>query len=240
METVFKSPGPYPNGLQATGEGLWIIDGEDARAHLVSYRDGTVLRGFDTEAVHPSGITFDGTAIWIASTYSRELIRADASSGKTLAKHFTPGAGVIYRMPSDPPGRRSPLAPPPEPAGATPAPAQPRPGNRRSRPGVAGRQAVGGGAAVPNDLPHRPRKLDRRAALPHHRQPPPRHRLGRRPPSGCTDTNLNAFFRHDPTSGEILQKIQLADEDPLPHGMSIRDGVLWYCDDVGIVCRLKL
>ena len=60
VETVFKSPGPYPNGLQATDEGLWIIDGEDARAHLVSYSDGTVLRGFDTEAVHPSGITFDG------------------------------------------------------------------------------------------------------------------------------------------------------------------------------------
>ena len=51
VETVFKSPGPYPNGLQATDEGLWIIDGEDARAHLVSYGDGTVLRGFDTAAV---------------------------------------------------------------------------------------------------------------------------------------------------------------------------------------------
>ena len=103
VETVFKSPGPNPNGLQATGEGLWIIDGGDGRAHLVSYRDGTVLRGFDTEANHPSGITFDGKAIWVASTYSREIIRADASSGKTIAKRFTPGAGVIYRMPSDPP-----------------------------------------------------------------------------------------------------------------------------------------
>ena len=128
METVFKSPGPYPNGLQATDAGLWIIDGKDARAHLVSYSDGTVLRRFETEAVHPSGITFDGTAIWIASTYSREIIRADASSGKTLAKHFTPGAGVIYRMPSDPPGRRSPLAPPPPNLpDATAAPAEPRP-----------------------------------------------------------------------------------------------------------------
>ena len=56
----------------------------------------------------------------------------------------------------------------------------------------------------------------------------------------CTDTNLNAFFKHDPDSGEIVERIQLADEDPLPHGMTIRDGVLWYCDDVGIVCRLKL
>jgi hypothetical protein len=26
----------------------------------------------------------------------------------------------------------------------------------------------------------------------------------------------------------------------LPHGMTIWDGNLWYCDDVGIVCRLKM
>ena len=26
VETVFDSPGPAPNGLQATREGLWIID----------------------------------------------------------------------------------------------------------------------------------------------------------------------------------------------------------------------
>src|SRR5215218_543835 len=56
----------------------------------------------------------------------------------------------------------------------------------------------------------------------------------------CTDSNLNAFFKHDTESGEILEKIQLADSDPLPHGMSIRQGVLWYCDDVGIVCRIKI
>ena len=199
VETVFKSPGPYPNGLQATDAGLWIIDGEDARAHLVSYRDGTVLRGFDTKAVHPSGITYDGEAIWVASTYSREIIRADAFSGKTLAKHFTPGAGVIYKMPSDPPGRRSPVGPSP---GACRRNSRPRPAasrDRRSRPGVAEGQAVGGGAAVPHDLPHRPRKLDRRAALPHRRQPPPRHRLGRRHPLGAptpTSTPSSSTIPH--------------------------------------------
>src|SRR5580700_2309269 len=50
VETVFKSPGPKPNGLQATQDGLWIIDqGAGNRAYLVSYQDGKVLRGFDTE-----------------------------------------------------------------------------------------------------------------------------------------------------------------------------------------------
>ena len=56
----------------------------------------------------------------------------------------------------------------------------------------------------------------------------------------CADSNLNAFFKHDPASGEILAKIQLADTDPLPHGMTIWRGMMWYCDDVGVVCRLKM
>ena len=56
----------------------------------------------------------------------------------------------------------------------------------------------------------------------------------------ATDSNLNAFHKHDPETGAVLEKIQLADNDPLPHGMTIWDGYMWYCDDVGIVCRFKL
>ena len=78
VETVFKSPGPKPNGLQATPEGLWIIDQGDNRAYLVSYNDGKVLRRLDTEADKASGITFNGDAIWIASTYSREIVQSQA------------------------------------------------------------------------------------------------------------------------------------------------------------------
>ena len=238
VETVFKSPGPNPNGLQATGEGLWIIDGDDGRAYLVSYRDGRVLRGFDTETLHPSGITFDGETIWVASTYSREIIRADASSGKTIAKYFTPGAGVIYKMPSDPPGRRSPLAPAPQPSEPS-GPAKPRPATGAH--GLEWREGKLWAAVPPSRMIYR---IDPRNWMVEQRFPS----AGNRPHGigwegdylWCTDTNLNAFFKHDPDSGEIVERIQLADHDPLPHGMTIRDGVLWYCDDVGIVCRLKL
>ena len=55
-----------------------------------------------------------------------------------------------------------------------------------------------------------------------------------------TDSNLNAFFKHDTETGKMLEKIQLGDADPLPHGMTIWQGMMWYCDDVGVVCRLKL
>src|SRR5438477_6188772 len=61
VEIVFNSPGPAPNGLQATREGLWIMDqGAGNRAYLVTYTGGKVLRSFETETDKSSGITVDG------------------------------------------------------------------------------------------------------------------------------------------------------------------------------------
>ncbi|MBI3698561.1 MAG: hypothetical protein HY238_27440 [Acidobacteria bacterium] len=253
VETVFKSPGPKPNGLQATSEGLWIMDQGDNRAYLVSYKDGKVLRALDTEADRASGITFDGESIWIGSTYSREIVRADAKTGKTIAKYFTPGAGVIYRMVGDPPARSSPLAPRSTPA-KTKKRAQGQEVGGFQQGQLLGSRAVGTGAhgqewrdgklwmAVP---PSRTiyrldpqnwiveKKFDTAANRP--------HGIGWEGKwLWCTDSNLNAFFKHDPDTGGIVEKIQLGDTDPLPHGMTIWQGAMWYCDDVGVVCRLRM
>jgi hypothetical protein len=254
VETVFKSPGPKPNGLQATAGGLWIIDQGDNRAYLVDYRNGSVLRSLDTEADRASGITFDGEAIWLASTYSRELIRADAKTGKTIRKYFTPGAGIIYRMVGDPAGRSSPLvkhehgSSPPErrgrdsQAGSLPQPEAaggPAPGTGAH--GLEWRDGRLWVAVPPSRMIYR---IDPQQWIVEHQFPT----AGNRPHGigwegkwlWCTDSNLNAFFKHDAATGEIVEKIQLADAAPLPHGMSIWEDHLWYCDDVGVVCRLKM
>jgi hypothetical protein len=68
VEIVFKSPGPRPNGLQATDEGLWILDAGDNRAYLVQYQDGKVLRALETEFTVGSDITVGCDCLWIAST----------------------------------------------------------------------------------------------------------------------------------------------------------------------------
>ena len=82
VEIAFKSPGPQPNGLQATKDGLWIIDqSTGSRVYLVDYADGRVLRSFETDTVRPSGITFDGEALWIGSTFSYENVRCNAVTG---------------------------------------------------------------------------------------------------------------------------------------------------------------
>ncbi len=255
VETVFKSPGPQPNGLQATNDGLWIMDqGAGNKAYLVSYEDGKVLRSFETETDKSSGITYDGQgALWIGSTYSRETVKCDAMTGKTLETHFTPGAGVIYKMAGDPPARSSPLA------------------KQRQRPQGQAKgqgQTVGGfqagqvlGSKAPGTGAHGQEWRDGKLwfAVPPSREVyciDPKTWVvqtkfpvaGNRPHGigwegkylWVTDSNLNAFFKHDPETGEMVEKIQLADTDPLPHGMTIRDGWMWYCDDVGIVRRLKI
>ena len=166
VEIAFKSPGPRPNGLQATAEGLWIIDqGPGSRAYLVRYADGQVIRSFDTDTVRPSGITFDGQALWIGSTFSYENVRCDATTGAVLERRPTPGC-TTYQMADDPAPRRSPLARPPAAASAPPAatatpPAPPpRPAHAgaapalpgRPRPGMARRQAVDDVDVVAIDL----------------------------------------------------------------------------------------
>ena len=43
IEKVFDAPGPQPNGMQATEDGLWILDQQTNEVHLVSY-DGDVKK----------------------------------------------------------------------------------------------------------------------------------------------------------------------------------------------------
>ena len=75
IEKMFDFPGPQPNGMQATEEGLWVLDQVSNQVVLVSY-EGEALRTYDTESVHGSGITDDGTALWLASTWGPTIIKA--------------------------------------------------------------------------------------------------------------------------------------------------------------------
>jgi len=114
VEILFKAPGLSGNGMQCTEEGIWTIDVAGSRSdtpgrckvYLTSY-EGKLIRELSPEGTGPSGIGVDEDhrTIWIGSTYSREIIRADARTGATIEKHFTPGAGVIYKKATDTPPR---------------------------------------------------------------------------------------------------------------------------------------
>ena len=263
VEIAFNAPpGARPNGLQATTDGLWIIDQEAGnKAHLVTYDNGKVIRSFTTETDRSSGLTYENGSLWIGSTYSREIVQCDAMTGKTISRHLTPGAGVIYKMVGDPPARTSPLAA-----------KMRRPGGGQKKGGGQGQNldpalvggfqagALLGGRALGTGA-HGQEWRDGKLWM---AVPPSRmvYRLdpkewiveksfptaGNRPHGigwegkylWVADSNLNAFFKHDLDTGEMVEKIQLADNDPLPHGMTIWQGWMWYCDDVGVVCRLKM
>lgn len=92
LTKAFESPGPQPNGLQGTTEGLWILDQINNRLTLNSYTDGTVLVDRPSDSDRGSGVTDSGTNLWLSSTYTCEILKCDRNSGETIARYATPGA----------------------------------------------------------------------------------------------------------------------------------------------------
>ena len=107
VEKRFASPGPHPNGLQASAEGLWCIDQGNDRLYRQDYETGEVLFDVQTDTVKSSGITVGGGYVWIASTYERKIAQLDAETGRTVAKYSSPGAGVVaWREGAEPTPKR--------------------------------------------------------------------------------------------------------------------------------------
>lgn len=252
VEIAFKSPGPQPNGLQATKEGLWIIDqSAGSKVTLVDYADGRVLRSFETDTVRPSGITFDGEALWIGSTFSYENVRCNAMTGAVIERRPTPGS-IMYTMAGDPPARRSPLAGSPM-AQVRPAAveaAQPAPLMRLSQTpsnrlqGAHGQEWRDGRLWTTSTSARSIYEIEPKSWVVQKIFRTPGNR-----PHGLAfegrylwhgDSNYGAFFKFDTDTGTIVEKIQLADADPVAHGLTIWNGTLWYCDDVGVVCKMQI
>ncbi|MEZ5417796.1 MAG: hypothetical protein R2708_10685 [Vicinamibacterales bacterium] len=248
VEVAFKSPTPRPNGLQATPEGLWIIDqGPGSRASLVRYADGSVIRSFETDTVRPSGITFDGQALWIGSTFSYENVRVDATTGAVIERRPTPGC-TTYAMAGDPPQRRSPLAPPPVPrpaaAAAAPAPARLTQAPHLRFQGAHGQEWRNGRLWTTATCARAIFEVDPVTWTVHRVLATPGPR-----PHGLAfqgrdlwhnDGDLHAFFRYDLEANRIVERVNLGDGDPLSHGLTIQGDTFWYCDDVGVICRLPV
>ena len=226
VERAFRTPGPAPNGLQATPDGLWILDQATNRVALVRYEDGGVIRQFDTETDRGSGITFDGQAIWIASTYNSLLVRADAQTGRTLKKMSSPGSGLV---------KWGPRSAHTEPTGAH---------GLEWRTGelwVAVPPAVRIFALDPD-------KGTVRNSFPAPGVRP--HGIGWDPDGAlwCTESIYRSFFKMDPASGQILMQLMLPAEEPLvdgvvqvPHGMTVWKRQIWFSvAETGEVYRVPL
>lgn len=264
VEVLWQTPFSAANGMQATSDGLWLIDGQSRGPHgersshvyLCTF-DGEIIRDFRTGGETPSGITHDGTDLWSAATYSREIIRIDDQTGHTISSHFTPGSGVIYNTPWDPQRRQGPLSTPE--------------GYRRpAPPGTPGAAASGGsdpsgqGLYRPGTGAHGLEFKDGKLWI----ATPPSRMIYRVDPATWTvehiipmvhkrahgigfegdylwesDSDVSSFYKRDPETGEIVDVIRLADDHPQPHGMSVWNGYIWWVDDIpgnSWVCRMRI
>src|SRR5713226_5378076 len=95
VRALWKTPGKQPNGLQATAQGLWVLDQVDPNeVYLLRYDDGAVLRQFSTRGHHGSGITVDPNGrVWVASTFGFEIICYEPETGKQVSAIPAPGLG---------------------------------------------------------------------------------------------------------------------------------------------------
>jgi streptogramin lyase len=206
---MFTAPGGgHPNGLQATADGLWILDQGDNKAYLVGY-DGKLERELQTEADRGSGIGFDGKSLWIASTYNRKTLDVDPLTGKTIRAFETPGSGVVAFAKN---------------------PNQPATGGH----GIefhSGKMWI----AVPPAV--KIYRIDPKDHTVEHVIPAPGERPHGISFQGealwCAESNHMAFYKLDPETGAWSEKLKLAEGSATPHGMSIWKGELWYSDADG-------
>lgn len=92
IEKVFRSPYSVPNGLQVTDEGLWIVDQITDRVALVEitcdpeYHVPKHIRDIPSESSNTSGMAFGEGALWLAANGSGDRWRTvrdtDANSGE--------------------------------------------------------------------------------------------------------------------------------------------------------------
>lgn len=202
----FPTPVKGPNGLQWTDEGLWVVDQYTDDAVLVN-EDGEVLRRIGTPTENASGVTFGDGYLWTASngrTAGRPYRSTDTHIAWVLK--LDPMTGELVDRWRTPDGG-----------------------------GIHGIEWDSGlmwiTAFAPKALvvvdPNDDFKVLEKFPVATERL----HGLARDGDGiWCAHTTDNVIIRYSVESGEEMDRIDLAKDGPSPHGLSIRDGQLWYAD----------
>ena len=202
---LFRSPDGHPNGLETVPEGFWIGEQVSDRAHLVDW-NGKLLRSLDTESSNTSGIAYGAGAVWMAAN-GPAVVRARRPTDATT--------GEIVK-------------------------ADPQTGKTLARYPVPGGGGVHGLEFAEDTLWITSLKLQKLSQVDPKdfhliRQVPVHlgraHGLAWDPPGiWCMHSTDRVIHKLDANDGRILEVITLSKDDPDPHGMSMHDGHLYYCD----------
>jgi hypothetical protein len=214
LEKVFRAPCKAPNDLQASSDGLWILDQVDPnKVYKVRFEDGSVLSEIQTESIHGSGITFGNGALWIASTWALKTLKVDPKTGKTLASFDEPGAGM------------------------------PKFGKPTRPSGAHGLKWVDGKIWMAMPPAEKIHLVNPESGAVIRSIPGPGIRTHGLAWDGaylwCAESIDCAIYKLDPSDGRPLAKIQLSKDDPELHGLDLWKGAFWYSDaSTGWICRL--
>lgn len=214
VEKAFKVPGiKEPNDLQFAADGnLWILDQVDPnKVFKVNPKDGSVIDQVQTESMHGSGLTFGNGAWWIGSTKTLKTLKVDPKTGKTLKSFDTPGSGYYGKVTS--------------PSGAH------------------GLKWVDGKYWMAVPASGKLYLMEPESGQIVRSIPAPTVRThGLAWDNGmlwCVGSDEREIYKLDPKDGKLLAKIKLTNEDPVPHGLDLHQGVMWYCDaGSSWVCKL--
>ena len=100
VEVVYKSPHRQPNALQATDEGLWVLDQRsEGYVSLVNWSDGSLIREFEVSSLDgASGLTVDGNDMWINDNHNSLILRCSTAErlhdGQSFLQRIRIGAKV--------------------------------------------------------------------------------------------------------------------------------------------------
>ena len=205
--TTFDPPCRMPNGLQWTDEGLFVMDQETDNVYVVD-ESGKVLRTIYTPTENGSGITVGGGYLWTASngnTTARPHRSTDTHLGYVYKLDLKTGETVDRFRTPDGGGIHG----------------------IEWDDGLLWVTAFNPKALILVD-PAKKYRVVKKFEV----ELPRLHGLARVDDGiWCAHTTGNVIVKYDVESGAELDRITLKKgEDPWVHGLSIKDGVPWYCD----------
>lgn len=208
---LFNCPGPKPNGLQATETGLWVIDQGNDFAYLLDWNDGSIIRSFETETDKSSGITVDDEDnLWIASTYDCKIYKVNSSTGETIERFESPGQGMNATREHDSINFQN-----------------------TGDHGLEWKDGLLYVASPPSQFIH---VMDPKNWIEKSRTKVPGYRVHgiawakEEDKIWAADTAMGVISKIRLSDGRVYDSFRVSDPVQV-HGMTIRNNILWYCDD---------
>ena len=205
VRVVFQAPLSMPNALAASPGGLWVIDHTDV-AYLVDWKDGSILHSFNTGSSNTSGATFGGGSLWLGangSAVGRPARKTDWDSGRILKVDPTTGRTIAHW---------------PLPNGG----------------GTHGLEWADGRLWLTDFVKMQLSQVNPVSFQVLHSIPltlPRAHGLAwDHGTLWCVHTTDRVINKMDARTGRILKQLVISKDDPEPHGMTLHQGHLHYCD----------